>query len=72
MRPHQVLRIVLAALAVAGSSFGQQASLASLPAGSEPNTSGAVVVSTPVTHDETGFFNSWQSRVRDTLAQPPS
>jgi hypothetical protein len=73
MRPHQVLCLVLATLAVGGSSFGQQASLASLPApASEPNSSGAVAVSTPVTHDETGFFNSWQSRVRDTLAQQPS
>jgi hypothetical protein len=73
MRPHQVLRIVLAALVVGGSSFGQQASLASLPvAASEPDTSAVVAVSTPVAHDETGFLNSWQSRVRDTLAQQPS
>jgi hypothetical protein len=32
MRTHQVLRIVLATLIVGASSFGQQASLASLPA----------------------------------------
>ena len=52
MRPHQVLRIVLAALVVGGSSFGQQASLASLPvAASEPDTSAVVAVSTPVAHD---------------------
>jgi hypothetical protein len=74
MKPQSVLRIVLATLVVGGSSFGQQASLASLPvAASEPNTSAAVAVSTsPVPHEESGFFSSWQSRVRDTLAQQPS
>jgi hypothetical protein len=74
MRPQWALSIVFATLVVGGSSFGQQASLASLPAApSEPNTSDVVAVNTsPVMHNESGFFNKWQSRVRNTLARQPS
>jgi hypothetical protein len=74
MKRQWVVRLILSALVLGGSSFGQQVALASLPAAvSETDASGTANASiSTAPHGETGFFNSWQDRVRVTLAQQPS
>jgi hypothetical protein len=78
MKPQTVLRLALAMLVLGGRTFAQQEAVVIPPAETPKpaliNSASTAVqpTSSPAVRKESGFFNSWEERMRDTLAQQPS